>query len=189
MNEIENNTSFSDEEEISLIDLFSVLIKHRFLICCGTILAFILAVVLLFIVPMAKKDLKRNVTIEYSTKFSVSKTTVAFPASCIFVVLALITDCIIPCMKVVRHIYTNVIAKYPITLPDISINALTVFTPSMFDPTLVTKYDTIIPIKKYANSKTNCTTTISAILNTLEIIYSFVLIEVRIYSIDFDIFS
>lgn len=65
MNEIENNTSFSDEEEISLIDLFSVLIKHRFLICCGTILAFILAVVLLFIVPMAKKDSKRNVTIEY----------------------------------------------------------------------------------------------------------------------------
>ena len=92
-------------------------------------------------------------------------------------------------MKVVRHIYTNVIAKYPITLPDISIEALTVCTPSIFAPTLVTKYDTIIPIKKYAISKTNCTTTISAILNTLEIIYSFVLIEVRIYSIDFDIFS
>lgn len=65
MNEIENNTSLAEDEEISLIDLFSVLIKHRILICTGTILAFVLSVLILFVKPIISKDSKRNVTIEY----------------------------------------------------------------------------------------------------------------------------
>ncbi len=75
MNEIENNAPLAEDDEISLIDLFSVLIKHRFLICTGTILAFVLTVVMLFVVPLVKKDSKRNVTIEY--RISVTQLPVA----------------------------------------------------------------------------------------------------------------
>ena len=66
MNEFENNTQLAEDDEISLIDLFSVLIKHRFMIVCGTILVFVLTCIYLFVFPMLKKDSSnRNVSVEY----------------------------------------------------------------------------------------------------------------------------
>ena len=76
MNENEKNPSLTEDEEISLIDLFAVLIKHRILIVAGTIAAFILAVLYLFALPKLDKDnSNRNVTMEY--RISVTQLPVA----------------------------------------------------------------------------------------------------------------
>ena len=73
MSEIENNKTLAEEEEISLIDLFSVLVRHRILIVFGTIAVFFLAVLYLFIYPLVfPKGQKRESTVQYS----VSVTTV-----------------------------------------------------------------------------------------------------------------
>lgn len=65
MNEI-NNTSVTEDDEISLLDLFAVLIKHRFLIVAGTLLVFVLVCLKLFIIPLLSKEpADRNVSIEY----------------------------------------------------------------------------------------------------------------------------
>lgn len=67
MNEIENNAPLAEDDEISLIDLFSVLIKHRFLIIAGTLTVAVLGIVYLFILPMFMKAAdKHEVTIEYT---------------------------------------------------------------------------------------------------------------------------
>lgn len=66
MSEIENNTALAEDDEISLIDLFAVLIKHRFMIIAGTILVFVLTCLYLFGLPLLKKDkTNRNVSVEY----------------------------------------------------------------------------------------------------------------------------
>lgn len=66
MNEIEKNPSLTEDDEISLIDLVAVLIKHRILIVAGTIAAFILATLYLFALPKLDKDnSKRKVSMEY----------------------------------------------------------------------------------------------------------------------------
>lgn len=56
MESIENNNT----EEISLIDLFSVLIKHRKLICFGTGIVVILTALYLFILPVFFKGLSKQ---------------------------------------------------------------------------------------------------------------------------------
>lgn len=68
MNEIENNYVYEDDEdEISLLDFVSVLIRHRFMIIFGTIAAFVLAVSYLFLFPIVIKSAdKHEVTIQYS---------------------------------------------------------------------------------------------------------------------------
>ena len=43
MSEIENTTSVAEDDEISLIDLFSVLVRHRILIVFGTVAVFFVA--------------------------------------------------------------------------------------------------------------------------------------------------
>ena len=66
MSEIEKNTS-NEDEEISLIDLFSVVIRHRFMIILGTILVFVLFAGYLFVLPMlSKNEQNRGVTVKYS---------------------------------------------------------------------------------------------------------------------------
>ena len=67
MNEIENSTPLAEDDEISLIDLFSVLIKHRIWIIAGTLTFAILGILYLFILPMFMKSAdKHEVTIEYT---------------------------------------------------------------------------------------------------------------------------
>ncbi len=66
MNEIENNTSYEDDE-ISLIDLFSVVIRYRMMIIIGTVLVFVLAVAYLFLFPLLNPKAKKStVTVRYS---------------------------------------------------------------------------------------------------------------------------
>lgn len=67
MNEIENNAPLAEDDEISLIDLFSVLIKHRFLIIAGTVIVAALCIFYLFFFPKINKSAdKHAVTIEYT---------------------------------------------------------------------------------------------------------------------------
>ena len=67
MNEIENNAPLAEDDEISLIDLFSVLIKHRFLIVTGTVVVAALGIFFLFFFPKINKSAdKHSVTIEYT---------------------------------------------------------------------------------------------------------------------------
>ena len=67
MNEIENNAPLAEDDEISLIDLFSVLIKHRFLIITGTAVVAALCIFYLFFFPKINKSAdKHAVTIEYT---------------------------------------------------------------------------------------------------------------------------
>lgn len=67
MSEIENNTSVAEDDEISLIDLFSVLVRHRMMIIIGTIAVFFAAALYLFIYPIVfPKAMKRVSTVEYS---------------------------------------------------------------------------------------------------------------------------
>ena len=67
MSEIENKTSNEADEEISLIDLFSVLIRHRIMIILGTILVFVIAAGYLFVYPMLfPKAMQREITVKYS---------------------------------------------------------------------------------------------------------------------------
>ncbi len=67
MNEIENNAPLAEDDEISLIDLFSVLIKHRFLIVTGTVVVAALCIFFLFFFPKINKSAdKHSVTIEYT---------------------------------------------------------------------------------------------------------------------------
>jgi len=66
MNELEINRNEA-EDEISLIDLFAVVIRHRFMIIFGTILVSVLAICYLFIYPLVvPKASKAEVTIDYS---------------------------------------------------------------------------------------------------------------------------
>ena len=65
MNEI-NNTSVTEDDEISLLDLFAVLIKHRFMIVFGTIFVFVFTCLKLFVLPLLSTEkMNRNVSIEY----------------------------------------------------------------------------------------------------------------------------
>ncbi len=67
MNEIENKTNCEADDEISLIDLFSVLIRHRMLVFVGTAVVFVLAVFELFIVPLVfPKSMKREISVQYN---------------------------------------------------------------------------------------------------------------------------
>ena len=66
MNEIENNTPLTEDDEISLLDLIAVLIKHRFMIIFGTVFVFVFCCVKLFVLPALSKETKdRSVSIEY----------------------------------------------------------------------------------------------------------------------------
>ena len=61
------NTTIAEEDEISLIDLFSVLIKHRFMIIAGTIAVGVIGIAYLFLLPILMKSTdKHAVTIEYT---------------------------------------------------------------------------------------------------------------------------
>ncbi len=67
MSEIENNKSPAEDDEISLIDLFSVLIRHRMMVIIGSAVVFVLAAVYLFVVPLLfPKTMKREITVQYS---------------------------------------------------------------------------------------------------------------------------
>ena len=67
MSELENNTSLAEDDEISLIDLFSVVIRHRMMIIIGSAAVFVLAVLYLFILPIVfPKIMVRESTVEYS---------------------------------------------------------------------------------------------------------------------------
>lgn len=67
MNEMENSTPLAEDDEISLIDLFSVLIKHRVLIIAGTLITAILSIAYLFVLPKFITSIgKHEVTIEYT---------------------------------------------------------------------------------------------------------------------------
>src|SRR5574344_1544209 len=67
MSELENNTSLAEDDEISLIDLFSVLIRHRMMIILGSAAVFVLTVLYLFVYPMlSPKAMPRESTVEYS---------------------------------------------------------------------------------------------------------------------------
>ena len=67
MSEIESNTINSADDEISLIDLFSVLIRHRMMIIIGTAAAFVLTGVYLFLVPVLfPKSMTREITVQYN---------------------------------------------------------------------------------------------------------------------------
>ena len=63
----ENNNISTNDEEISLLDLLSVLVKYRFLICIGTFIAVLLSFMYFFIAPKVKKtsDIKR-LSVQYS---------------------------------------------------------------------------------------------------------------------------
>lgn len=65
MNENENITPEVEEDEISLLDLFAVLIKYRILIIAGTALVFIFTCLKLFILPLFGDNITRGVSIEY----------------------------------------------------------------------------------------------------------------------------
>ena len=73
MSEIENNASYEDDE-ISLIDLFSVLIRHRMMIIIGTAVVFVLAVCYLFLYPVIVPKANKS---EVSVKYSVALTSVS----------------------------------------------------------------------------------------------------------------
>lgn len=67
MSELENNTSLAEDDEISLIDLFSVLIRYRVMIIIGTIAVSVLAALYLFVYPILfPKAMPRESTVEYS---------------------------------------------------------------------------------------------------------------------------
>ena len=55
MSEIENTTSLAEDDEISLIDLFSVLIRYRMMIIIGSAIVFVLTALYRFIMPLADK--------------------------------------------------------------------------------------------------------------------------------------
>ena len=71
MSEIENKTIIKDDDEISLIDLFAVLIKYRFMICFGTIIAALVVGAYLFVWPKFAKieSVNKEVKIIYSYIF------------------------------------------------------------------------------------------------------------------------
>ena len=63
----ENNNNLTNDEEISLLDLFSVLVKYRFLICCGTIIALLLSFFYFFVTPKFKKTTElKKLSVQYS---------------------------------------------------------------------------------------------------------------------------
>lgn len=65
----ENEVVQNNEEEISLIDLFAVLIKHRVLIVLVTVIVTVLAGLYLFVAPKVIKSLdKTSVTVSYNVK-------------------------------------------------------------------------------------------------------------------------
>ncbi len=65
MNEF--NENLVEDDEISLLDFITVLIKHRLLIIWGTITVFVITAAYLFIYPMIVKSAdKHNVKIQYS---------------------------------------------------------------------------------------------------------------------------
>ena len=68
MKEMENNAQMYEDDEISLLDLFSVLVKHRFLICFGTLLAALLAALNFIVLPATRNPVSkvRKATIQYS---------------------------------------------------------------------------------------------------------------------------
>lgn len=67
MSEIENTNANTADDEISLIDLFSVLIRHRMMIIIGSAAVFFLAAVYLFVIPaLFPKAMKREITVEYN---------------------------------------------------------------------------------------------------------------------------
>ncbi len=67
-NEITQNNQ-DNEEEISLIDLFAVLIRHRMLIVLGTVIVTFVAGLYLFVAPKFIKKLDdKSVTVSYSVK-------------------------------------------------------------------------------------------------------------------------
>lgn len=67
MSEIENTTSLAEDDEISLIDLFSVLIRYRMMIIIGSAIVFVLTALYLFIMPLVfPKTIKRESTVKYS---------------------------------------------------------------------------------------------------------------------------
>ena len=67
MSEIENTTSVAEDDEISLIDLFSVLIRYRMMIIIGSAIVFVLTALYLFIMPLVfPKTMKRESTVKYS---------------------------------------------------------------------------------------------------------------------------
>lgn len=68
MSEIENNnTSLAEDDEISLIDLFSVLVRHRMMIIIGTAIVMVLTGIYLFIVPMVfPKLMTKEITVQYN---------------------------------------------------------------------------------------------------------------------------
>ena len=67
MSEIENTNANTADDEISLIDLFSVLIRHRMMIIIGTAVVFVLAAVYLFVCPLIfPKAMTREVTVQYN---------------------------------------------------------------------------------------------------------------------------
>ena len=72
MSEIENKTIIKDDDEISLIDLFAVLIKYRFMICFGTIIAALVVGAYLFVLPKFAKieSVNKEVKIIYSYKIN-----------------------------------------------------------------------------------------------------------------------
>lgn len=67
MSELENNASYTEDDEISLIDLFSVIIRYRMMIVIGSAAVFVLAALYLFVLPVVyPKAMERESTVEYS---------------------------------------------------------------------------------------------------------------------------
>lgn len=67
MSELENNASYTEDDEISLIDLFSVIIRYRMMIVIGSAAVFVLAALYLFVRPVLfPKSMVRESTVEYS---------------------------------------------------------------------------------------------------------------------------
>lgn len=64
---MKDNNNLSNDEEISLLELFSVLVKYRFLICFGTLIAVLLSFIFFFVTPKFKKSANVGMlTVQYS---------------------------------------------------------------------------------------------------------------------------
>ena len=76
METIENN--YNDEEEISLIDLFAVLLRFRKMIIIGTIAVTFLAGLYLFVLPKLVSSLNnKNVTVTYTVELKTFPRTIS----------------------------------------------------------------------------------------------------------------
>ncbi len=71
MKELDNVSQTEEDNEISLIDLFAVLIKYRFLICFGTIITIALAALYLFVSTKKAGTSDKYVNIQYSYNLEV----------------------------------------------------------------------------------------------------------------------